>query len=77
MLMTDHTPTYTWVNMTEAARMLMVSPKTVSRWCKEGRIAHSRTLGGHARFRLDQLEELVRQHQAIVDMGVEARQVGA
>lgn len=34
----------------EVGRMLRVSPKTVSRWAKEGKLPHSRTLGGHRRF---------------------------
>lgn len=34
----------------EAAEILHVSPKTVARWAKEGKIPHSRTLGGHRRY---------------------------
>ena len=34
----------------EAARMLMVSPKTLVRWADAGRIPHAVTLGGHRRF---------------------------
>lgn len=32
------------------ARLLGVSPTTVTRWAREGRIASSVTLGGHHRF---------------------------
>ncbi|MHB8669384.1 MAG: MerR family transcriptional regulator [Acidimicrobiales bacterium] len=42
----------------EAAALLHVSPKTISRWAKEGRIPHVVTLGGHRRFSRDQIEEL-------------------
>ena len=34
----------------EVGRLLRVSPKTVSRWAKEGKLPYSRTLGGHRRF---------------------------
>lgn len=34
----------------EVARILHVSPKTVSRWADERRLPHTRTLGGHRRF---------------------------
>ena len=34
----------------EAAQLLNVSPKTVSRWADQGRITHIVTLGGHRRF---------------------------
>lgn len=36
----------------ELARILHVSPKTISRWASEGRIPCIVTLGGHRRFRL-------------------------
>ena len=31
----------------QAAALLQVSPKTVSRWAKEGKLPFVRTLGGH------------------------------
>jgi excisionase family DNA binding protein len=42
-----------YLTSSEAARALHVSPKTVSRWAKEGRIACIVTLGGHRRFHHD------------------------
>ncbi len=33
----------------QAAALLQVSPKTVSRWAKEGKLPFVRTLGGHRR----------------------------
>lgn len=34
----------------EVAAILHCSPKTVSRWAKEGRLPFLRTLGGHRRY---------------------------
>lgn len=43
----------------EVANRLQVSPKTVSRWAKEGRLPYLATLGGHRRFPASAIEELV------------------
>lgn len=40
------------------ARLLGVSPTTVTRWAREGRIASSVTLGGHHRFERSVVEEV-------------------
>jgi excisionase family DNA binding protein len=34
----------------QVADVLHVSPKTVSRWAKEGKLPYMRTLGGHRRY---------------------------
>ena len=34
----------------EVAEILSVSPKTVSRWAKEGKLPFLKTLGGHRRY---------------------------
>lgn len=39
-----------YIRTAEAARILRVSPKTVTRWAKEGKLPHVVTLGGHRRF---------------------------
>ena len=41
-------PTYlhTW----EVAEILHVTPKTVSRWAKDGKLPFLQTLGGHRRY---------------------------
>jgi excisionase family DNA binding protein len=49
-----------WLRAAEAAALLHVSPKTVARWAKDGRLAHRRTLGGHRRYDPQQIEALVR-----------------
>jgi excisionase family DNA binding protein len=42
--------TEVYIRTAEAAKILRVSPKTVSRWAKEGKLPHVVTLGGHRRF---------------------------
>ena len=42
----------------EAAKLLHVSPQTISRWAKEGRIGYVVTLGGHRRFRASEIRQL-------------------
>jgi excisionase family DNA binding protein len=42
----------------EVARLLGVSPNTVSRWAREGRLACQMTLGGHRRFDRTLIEQL-------------------
>lgn len=42
----------------EAAEQLGVSAKTVSNWCKIGKIAHIRTLGGHRRIPKSEVERI-------------------
>jgi excisionase family DNA binding protein len=34
----------------QVADLLHVSPKTVARWAKDGRLPYQRTLGGHRRY---------------------------
>ncbi|HEX2042555.1 MAG TPA: helix-turn-helix domain-containing protein [Acidimicrobiales bacterium] len=45
----------------EAAQMLGVTAKTVVRWAAEGRIPSMVTLGGHRRFKRQEIEDLVQQ----------------
>jgi len=47
-----------YLRASEAASLLHVSPKTVSRWAKEGKIPHFVTLGGHRRFPKNVIEGL-------------------
>jgi len=46
------------VARTVAARILGVSPTTVTRWAREGRLACRVTLGGHHRFERAVLNEI-------------------
>jgi excisionase family DNA binding protein len=42
----------------QVADLLNVSPKTVARWAKDGRLPHQRTLGGHRRYPQAAIREL-------------------
>ncbi len=42
----------------EVAALFCVSPKTVARWSRAGRLTATRTLGGHRRFRADEVRAL-------------------
>ena len=43
------------------ADLLGVSPNTVSRWAREGRLPSITTLGGHRRFEADVVEDLMKR----------------
>lgn len=43
----------------QVANMLHVSPKTISRWAKDGRVPCVVTLGGHRRFPREAIVEIV------------------
>ena len=45
----------------EVADILYVSPATVSRWSKEGKLPFLRTLGGHRRYPEAKIRELANE----------------
>ena len=47
-----------YLRAAEAAALLHVSPKTISRWAREGKLGHVVTLGGHRRFSREDIEAL-------------------
>jgi excisionase family DNA binding protein len=47
-----------YLHTAEVAEILYVSPKTVSRWAKEGRLPFLKTLGGHRRYPEAEIREL-------------------
>ncbi|MEY2398253.1 MAG: hypothetical protein QOJ00_1427 [Actinomycetota bacterium] len=51
----------------EVAAMFRVNPKTVTRWARAGRINAIRTLGGHRRFRADEVMEALANMQENMD----------
>jgi excisionase family DNA binding protein len=42
----------------EVAELFKVNPKTVTRWARAGKITAIRTLGGHRRFRADEIHRI-------------------
>lgn len=42
----------------EVAALFRVSPKTVARWSRAGKLTALRTLGGHRRFRVEEVQAL-------------------
>jgi excisionase family DNA binding protein len=47
-----------FLTTSEVSRILGVSPNTVTRWARDGRLACQVTLGGHHRFDRAVIEEL-------------------
>lgn len=45
----------TYLTPGQVARLLGVSPKTIYRWATEGRLPCVVTLGGHRRFRVEDI----------------------
>jgi excisionase family DNA binding protein len=43
----------------EVAKLFRVDPKTVTRWAKSGKLSSIRTLGGHRRYRADEVRSLL------------------
>jgi excisionase family DNA binding protein len=41
----------------EVAALFRVDPKTVTRWAKAGKLSAIRTLGGHRRYRENEVRE--------------------
>jgi excisionase family DNA binding protein len=59
--------TATYLLTGEVAEVFGVSPKTISRWAKQGRLPYRKTLGGHRRY----------DRAAIADLAASLRQQGA
>lgn len=49
----------------EVAVLFRVNPKTVTRWARAGKISAIRTLGGHRRFRREEIEAVLRSEEAL------------
>jgi excisionase family DNA binding protein len=58
-----------FLTRSEVADLLGVSPTTVTRWAREGRLPCRKTLGGHHRFDpdvIDQVRERMRQGEGFL-----------
>jgi excisionase family DNA binding protein len=49
----------------EVATLFRVSPKTVTRWARSGKLTALRTLGGHRRFRTSEVKELLERFEEV------------
>ena len=58
--MAEKKTTVRYLKTGDVAEMLHISPKTVTRWARDGKLPHSRTLGGHRRFPSDAIEQLAK-----------------
>ena len=50
--------TASFLRSAQVAAILQVSPKTIARWAKRGRLPCQRTLGGHRRYPEPAIREL-------------------
>jgi excisionase family DNA binding protein len=53
-----------YLHPAEVADILHVSPKTVSRWAKEGKLPFLKTLGGHRRYPATEIRQLADELEA-------------
>ena len=61
MVMQDRTDPDALLTPSEVAEMFRVNPKTVTRWARAGKISAIRTLGGHRRFRANEILRYLEQ----------------
>ena len=52
----------------EVARLFGVDPKTVTRWASAGKLSPLRTLGGHRRYRSQEVQQLLADSRGSSDM---------
>jgi excisionase family DNA binding protein len=52
-----------YLHTAEVADILHVSPKTVARWSKEGKLPFLKTLGGHRRYPAAEIRQLANELQ--------------
>ena len=57
--MSRHVETETLLTPGEVATLFRVDPKTVTRWAQAGKLTSVRTLGGHRRYRENEVRALL------------------
>lgn len=55
---TKQPPPVEWLTRRDVARIFQVSPSTVTRWAREGRVPAKRTPGGHYRYSAESVRRL-------------------
>ena len=58
---TDTADTASYLHSAEVAELLHVSPKTISRWAKDGKLPYLKTLGGHRSYPEAAIRELAQE----------------
>jgi hypothetical protein len=61
-----------WIGVTEASRMLQVSPRTVRRWCRDGWLSNRRISPDRRRLQV-RARELVELLAVATSPGLDAR----
>ena len=56
----DLDPNVRLLRPNEVAALFQVSPKTVTRWARAGKLRCVRTMGGHRRFPVDAVQRALR-----------------
>ncbi len=51
----------TWLNLSDAARLLGIHPATLRHWADQGHVPFFRTAGGHRRFRYDDIVNVLQE----------------
>jgi excisionase family DNA binding protein len=57
--MTTHPAQPRYLRSGQVAKLMGLSPKTVSRYAKEGKLPYVRTLGGHRRYSKAEIDKLL------------------
>jgi excisionase family DNA binding protein len=50
----------------EVAALFRVDAKTVTRWANIGKLSSVRTLGGHRRYRADEVRSLLKESEQVI-----------
>jgi len=61
------------LSRTEVSAMFGVSPSTITRWARQGRLPCIHTLGGHRRYLADDVQRLVDEAQTSTDVRTDRR----
>jgi excisionase family DNA binding protein len=56
--MKTKTKTQLWLSPKHAARILDLTPATITRWCRDGKFPHAKKIGRVWRIRGDDIDQL-------------------
>ena len=55
----------------QVGKLLHVSPKTIARWAKDGKLPFVRTLGGHRRYSAATIQELAQRLEVAPSLSID------